>query len=85
MQTLILPFTEADTEIIKFINRLRRQKKAFEIQPLDVDFSNSVWDFKEPDTDFEKLGTSVLAADWDSPEDDHWNAFYQETKPIAAL
>ena len=85
MQALIIPFTEADTDILAFINRLRRQKKAFDIQRLDVDLSNIVWDFKEPDTDFEKLGTSVLAADWDSPEDAHWNAFYQETKPVAAL
>ncbi|MDZ7881192.1 MAG: hypothetical protein U5L45_26230 [Saprospiraceae bacterium] len=32
MQTLILPFSETDTYILNFINRLRRQNKAVEIK-----------------------------------------------------
>ena len=71
MQTLILPFTEADTEIIKFINRLRRQKKTFDIQNVapSIDDPHIVWTFPEPDLDFENLGLSSIADDWDCPEE----------------
>ncbi len=32
MHTLILPYTESDTDIIAFIDRLRRRKKPFRIE-----------------------------------------------------
>ena len=72
MQTLILPFSETDTDILAFINRLRRQKKAFEIQnvePTSLDDPNIVWAFPEPDLDFENLGLSSIADDWECPEE----------------
>ena len=34
-QTLILPYSESDTDIIAFIHSLRRRKKPFTIQPTD--------------------------------------------------
>ena len=50
MQTLILPFSETDTDILAFINRLRRQKKAFEIKDLEPSLTPATpaERFKEP-------------------------------------
>ncbi len=85
MQSLIIPFADINA-VQDIINLLRRHKQAFEIKDIEpslLDDPNIVWEFPEPDTQWEKLGVTTLTADWDSPEDDHWNDFYHETKPVA--
>lgn len=87
MKTLILPFSENDVDILNFINRLRLQKKTFRIETATNlgDEPNIIWEFPEPDHDWEKLGLSSFAEDWESDEDDHWNEFYEQTKPTTTL
>lgn len=87
MKTLILPFSENDVDILNFINRLRLQKKSFRIETAKYidDDPNIVWAISEPDPDWEKLGLSSLAEDWDGEEDNHWNEFYEQTKPTMDL
>ena len=78
MQTLILPFSETDTDILAFINRLRRQKKAFEIKNSEpdatVDWSGK-WSTYE-------MAMPVLARDWEN--EDCWDELYEQIKPVAS-
>ena len=78
MQTLILPFSETDTDILAFINRLRRQKKAFEIKNREpdatVDWSGK-WSTYE-------MAMPVLARDWEN--EDCWDELYEQTKPATS-
>ena len=55
MQSLIIPFVDIDT-VQDIINLLRRHKQAFEIKDIEpslLDDPNIVWEFSEPDTDWQ--------------------------------
>ena len=77
-QTLILPYSEADTDIIAFINTLRSRKKPFKIQPSDAstpDDKNIVWDWEGCENAEYKLSMIAFADDWNAPENDHWDNY----------
>ena len=79
MQTLILPFTEADTDILAFINRLRQQNKAFEIKNLE---SDDIADWSGKWSTYE-MTMPVLARDWDN--EDCWDELYEQTKSTTVI
>ena len=76
MQTLTLSFSENDVDVLNIIHRLRQLKKTFHIEPVEpstLDDSRIVWEFPEPDEDWEKSGLSALLRDddddWECPEE----------------
>ena len=74
--TLILPYSEADTDIIAFINTLRSRKKPFKIQPSDAsasDDENIVWDWEGCENAEYKLSMIAWGKDWDSEADKVWD------------
>ena len=77
MQALIVPFTDADMDILSFINRLRRQNKAFEIKNLEPD---DIADWSGKWSTYEMV-MPVLARDWEN--EDCWDELYEQTKPTA--
>ena len=77
MQALIVPFTDTDMDILSFINRLRRQNKAFEIKNLE---SDDIADWSGKWSTYE-MAMPVLARDWEN--EDCWDELYEQTKPTA--
>ena len=74
-QTLILPYSEADTDIIAFINSLRRRKKPFIIQPTApaLNDENIVWNWDGCENADYQLSLTAWAKDWDSEADKVWD------------
>ena len=77
MHTLILSYSESDTDILAFIDRLRSRNKPFKIEahpesnPVDND--NVVWDWKDCDNAAYKLSLTSFVEDWDSEADKVWD------------
>ena len=77
MHTLILSYSESDTDILAFIDRLRSRNKPFKIEdnpesnPMDND--NIVWNWKDCDNASYKLSLTSFAEDWDSEADKVWD------------
>ena len=77
MHTLILSYSESDTDILAFIDRLRSRNKPFKIEshpesnPMDND--NVVWDWKGCENAAYKLSLTSFAEDWDSEADKVWD------------
>jgi hypothetical protein len=80
MHTLILPYSESDTDIIAFIDRLRRRKKPFKIEespsnPLKNEEDKVVMDWENCENAEYKLSMVAFADDWNAPENDHWDTY----------
>lgn len=69
MQTLILPYSDTDTEIIAFIDRLRVRKKPFTIEPIEPHSDDS--DAVKTNAIRERLRLKyVVSGEWSDMDDD---------------
>jgi hypothetical protein len=77
MHTLILPYSESDSDILAFIERLRSKNKPFKIhansnlQPAND--AHIVWNWENADNAAYEMSLASWAEDWDSDADKVWD------------
>ena len=71
MQAVVLPYNKSkDLKIL--LDLARRLKIPFQIKDIDaeqLDDSNIIFEFQEPDEDWVNLGMSSIDDDWECPEE----------------